>query len=142
MKKAVLLVSLFILVYFLFKGEGSGPNVSQNGIATNQFVSELFSKYDVNQNNQLEVTDETFLRVKIKGVTKVESRGLLFNDADEMGNADGLVSISELYQFLNQFDTDGDGEITTYKNIFASLFKGGSEWSKFNQDYAEKIQYK
>ncbi len=99
------------------------------------------TKYDSNSDGKLDVVKETFLRTEIENVIKVESRGLLFSDADILGNGDGSVSIIELWDFLDEFDTDNDGELTTFKNIFDSIFNGKSEWTKFEDKYGEKFKY-
>ena len=126
---------------FIFRGDFSGPNVSQNGISANQFADDILLKYDTNEDGNLSVSTESFKRTTIESIIKVESRGLLFTDADEFGNSDGLVSKAELVDYLNEFDTDGDSELTTYKNIFDSIFNGKSEWSKFDANYTEKFKY-
>lgn len=139
-KKIFILAILFIITFFIFK-ESSGPNISQNGISTNQLADDIFQKYDLNSDKKLDVATESFLRTRIKEVNKTESRGLLFTDADGLGNKDGSVSKAELLTLLQSFDTDGDGEITSYKDIFNSLFNGKSEWFEFDSKYAEKYKY-
>ena len=142
MKKTILILLIILLAaFFIFREKVSGPIVSQNGIATNQFVNEIISKYDTNADGKLSVSEESFKRMKADSITKVESRGLLFTDADKFGDADGYVSEFELKEFLEEFDTDGDGELTSYKNIFNSLFKGKSEWALFADKYGEKFKY-
>jgi hypothetical protein len=121
--------------------KGAGPNVSQNGISPVQLASDILSKYDFNGNSKLEVSTESFLRVKTEGLVKTESRGLLFTDADNSGNKDGITDSLELLHFLDLFDTDRDGEITTFKNMFHSMRKGNSEWSKFEDQYGERFSY-
>jgi Ca2+-binding EF-hand superfamily protein len=119
----------------------SGPIVSQNGISPNGFANDLMKKYDTNVDGILDVTTESFLRTKTNDIVKIESRGLLFTDADTFGDGDGSVSMAELVGYLNEFDTDKDGEITTYKNLFESLFNGESEWAKFDESYGERFKY-
>ena len=141
MRKILLICILLLAVFFFFSEKGSGPPVSQNGIAPNQFADMLMAKYDSNEDGKLDVAAESFLRTPLDNVMKVESRGLLFSDADALGNADGSVSFQELENFLNTFDTDHDGELTSFKNVIHSLFSGKSEWGKFDDTYAERIQY-
>jgi hypothetical protein len=43
--------------------------------------------------------------------------------------------------FIDVFDEDGDGEITSYKNIFHSIFNGASEMTLFERKYTEKFKY-
>lgn len=132
---------MLLAIFFLLKRGGSGPIVSQNGISTHQLADGIMSKYDRNSDEQLDVQQESFLRIEIDNVLKTESRGLLFTDADGLGNNDGTVSKLELVNYLQKFDTDGDGELTTYKNIFDSIFNGNSEWSNFDNKYGEKYKY-
>jgi len=99
------------------------------------------SKYDSNADGILDVTEESFLKTKTNKALKTESRGLLFTDADGFGNANGSVSGDELVAYLEEFDTDGDGELTTFKNIFNSIFGGKSEWAKFDDKYQERLKY-
>lgn len=115
--------------------------MSQNGIALSQLADEIMKKYDSNADGQLDVADESFLRVDLDGVAKVESRGLLFTDTDAFSNSNGVVSREELLKFLEGFDTDHDGELTTYKSILHSIFGDGSEWAKFDKNYTEKFKY-
>lgn len=128
-------------VFFILREKGSGPIVSQNGISASSFATNLITKYDTNFDGKLSVSSESFKRTELDKVIKVESRGLLFTDADQFGNADGSVSIIELQDYLHEFDTDGDGELTTFKNIFESLFSGKSEWGKFDDQYGERVKY-
>ncbi len=121
--------------------KGSGPPTSQNGISPVLFADMLFKKYDLNSDGKLDVANESFLRIQSDNVLKVESRGPLFSDADQFGNGDGFVSEEELINYLDEFDTDNDGELTSFKNIFNSLFRGKSEWSKFDDKYNEKFKY-
>lgn len=140
--KKTLLIGFFLLAFFLLVKENvSGPNVSQNGISPIGFASDIMSKYDSNSDGLLNVTEESFLRTQTNNIIKVESRGLLFTDADKFGDEDGSVSNSELINYLTEFDTDRDGELTTYKNIFHSIFKGKSEWAQFDEKYGERFQY-
>ena len=141
MKKILVAGMLLLAAFFILSDRSSGPMVSQNGIATNQFASNLLAKYDTDADGKLNVATESFKRTAIDNVIKTESRGLLFTDADEFGNADGYVSKTELIAYLDEFDTDGDGELTTYKNIIDSIFNGKSEWAKFDEKYAEKYKY-
>ena len=141
MKKVILIGFLLLAVFLLFRENGSGPIVSQNGISPIQFADDLMSKYDRNSDGKLDVTEESFLRTEIDNVMKVESRGLLFTDADRFGNTDGYVSKAELVSYLDEFDTDKDGELTTFKNIFNSIFSGKSEWAKFDDKYGERFKY-
>ena len=141
MKKILLIgLILFTISYFLIK-ENNGPIVSQNGISTYKLADDIMTKYDLNSDKILDVMEESFLRTEINNVLKTESRGLLFTDADRFGNSDGSVSKVELEDYLQEFDTDSDGEITSYKNIFDSIFNGKSEWFEFDNKYGEKFKY-
>ncbi len=140
-KKFLFILAVFLILFLLFGDKTPGPNVSQNGIAVGQLADEIFTKYDVDKNGVLEVSNESFLTTDLDGAEKTESHGLLFTDADKFGNADGHVSEAELSNFLSEFDTDKDTELTTCKNIFHSIFKGKSEWSKFAEKYQEKYGY-
>lgn len=106
-----------------------------------QFADNLMAKYDANADGKLDVTDESFLRTQINDVVKVESRGLLFTDADAFGNSDNVVSTAELVNYLAEFDTDGDGEITSFQNVFESIVGGSSEWATFDEKYEERLKY-
>lgn len=141
MKKILFVVLLLFAIFFLLREQNNGPNVSQNGISTYALTSDIFAKYDKNLDEQLSVSEESFLREKNNGVILVESRGLLLTDADKLGDQNGYVSELELETFISQFDCDGDGELTSYTNIFNSLFKDKSEWSKFEKLYGEKFKY-
>ena len=141
MKQIILIALLLLAVFLVLREKSSGPIVSQNGISPVQFADDLMSKYDSNFDGKLDVTEESFLKTKTKNSVKSESRGLLFTDADDFGNADGSVSSDELVKYLGEFDTDNDGELTTFKNIFNSLFKGKSEWAKFDDQYGERFKY-
>lgn len=141
MKKVLLIGFLLLALFFLLREKGSGPNVSQNGISTLQFADDLMSKYDSNTDGILDVTKESFLKTTTNNIVKVESRGLLFTDADKFGNADGSVSSAELIDYLKTFDTNNDGELTSFTNIFNSLFKGESEWATFDEKYGERFKY-
>lgn len=141
MKKKVLIGLIILVIIVLTMEKGSGPPTSQNGISPVQFADDLMSKYDSNNDGKLDVTEESFLRTDTNGIAKVESRGLLFTDADGFGNADGSVSEAELVDYLDEFDTDGDGELTSFKNIFHSIFSGKSEWAKFDDKYGERYKY-
>jgi Ca2+-binding EF-hand superfamily protein len=141
MKKGILIILVVVAVVLLLREKGSGPNVHQNGISTNQFADDLMLKYDINSDGFLDVNAESFLKTPSEKVAKIESRGLLFTDADAFGNSDGSVSKAELMAFLQEFDTDHDGEISSYKNIFNSLFGANNEWSKFDEKYAERYKY-
>ncbi|MFT5723322.1 MAG: hypothetical protein ACI9JN_000432 [Bacteroidia bacterium] len=100
MKKILLFGIIPFAISFLVFEVGSGPNVSQNGISTHQLASDIMSKYDLNSDGILDVTEESFLRTKLDNVQKTESRGLLFTDADTFGNNDGSVSKTELEAYL------------------------------------------
>lgn len=139
-KKILIAVALLVVCWLLIEGM-SGPPTSQNGVAPSMLSDRIMKKYDSNQNGTLEVSEESFLRNESDGVTKVESHGLLFTDADAFGNSDGVVSEEELLRFLEKFDTDGNGEITSYISIFHSLVGKGNEWKKFDESYAEKFKY-
>ncbi len=141
MKKLVIIGIIVLCIAYFLSEKGGGPNVSQNGISTYMLADQIMKKYDINSDNMLDVSTESFLRNKADGVTKTESRGLLFTDADQAGNADGVVSESELEDFLGEFDTNGDGEITTFQNIFHSLFTDKSEWAEFDERYGERFKY-
>ena len=121
--------------------KGSGPPTSQNGISPTYFADNLFVKYDINSDDKLDVANESFLRTEMDNILKIESRGLLFTNADEFGNGDGFVSMYEMVDYLDEFDTDNDGELTSFKNIFYSIFNGKSEWAKFDDKYNEKFKY-
>jgi hypothetical protein len=118
-----------------------GPTVSQNGISLNQLAEEIASKYDSNSDGIIRVNTETFLKTESKKAAKIESRGLLFTDADANGNSDGTVSKQELIALLGHFDTDHDGELTSYKSIIHALFHGKSEWAKLEDQYGERYKY-
>jgi len=62
-------------------------------------------------------------------------------DADSTGNGYGWVSNMELWDFLDQFDTNNDGEITTYTNIIGTLFGDDDEWEEFVLKYGERYKY-
>ena len=141
MKKKVLIGLIILAIIVLTMEKVSGPPTSQNGIAPIYFADKLFAKYDINSDEKLDVANESFLRTELDNVLKTESRGLLFIDADEFGNGDGFVSRVELVDYLDEFDTDNDGELTSYKNIFDSIFHGKSEWAKFDIKYTEKFKY-
>ena len=141
MKKIIIIGLLLLALILLLVEDGSGPIVSQNGISPIQFSDDLMSKYDSNSNGKLDVAEESFLRTQTDNIVKVESRGLLFTHADRFGNADGYVSSAELIDYLDEFDTDGDGELTTGKTIFDSIFKGKSEWAQFDDKYGERFKY-
>lgn len=141
MKKALLIGCVVLGVLFFFLEEGSGPIVSQNGISTYKLADDIMKKYDRNSDGKLDVNGESFLRTDIDNVRKSESRGLLFTDSDKLGNNDGSVSKMELEAYLKKFDTDGDGELTTFKNVFDSIFSGKSEWSHFDAQYGERYKY-
>ncbi|MFY0651189.1 MAG: hypothetical protein JXQ96_04110 [Cyclobacteriaceae bacterium] len=141
MKKIIVILIILVAFVYIFKDEHGGPNTSQNGISTNQLTENIMLKYDKDSSGTLDVAAESFLTSDIEGLIKVESRGLLFTDADEFGNNDGTVSKDELEKYLGQFDTDGDGEITSYKNIIHSIFSGENEWSVFASKYQEKYKY-
>lgn len=142
MKKQLIIVAIILVLAYLFLGEkGSGPDVSQNGIAPIGLAEEILTKYDRNKDKELSVSAESFLRDTSDKVVKVESRGLLFTHADSLGDANGMVSKDELGEFLQNFDTDKDGEITTYTNIINSIFGGKSEWGKFIGKYDERFKY-
>lgn len=141
MKKGIIITLIVASIVLLLREEGSGPNVSQNGISINQFSDDLIQKYDLNADGILSVNAESFLKTTSGNVLKTESRGLFFTDADAFGNSDGNVSKPELMAYLNEFDSDHDGELSSYKNIFISIFGGQSEWANFDQKYAERIKY-
>jgi hypothetical protein len=141
MKKTLIIGIILIAFFFLVREKYSGPNVSQNGIAPSQLASEIELKYDVNSDGLLDVTQESFKRTIKDNLIHVESRGLLFTDADAFGNKDGSVTNYELLNYLQEFDTDRDGELTTYKNIIKSLFGDKSEWAMFIEKYEEKFKY-
>ena len=142
MVKKIIYICLILLVIYLMLKEGvSGPIVSQNGISTYYLADQLLAKYDSDNNGELSVSDESFLRTKSDHITKVESRGLLFTEADKSGNNDGVATLNELMDFLDGYDTDGDGELTTYKNIIDSILNGKSEWSRFDKEYGERYKY-
>ena len=111
-------------------------------ISPNQLAGEILTKYDQNKDSLLQVWEETFLRVDLGGVTKSESRGLLFYHADSHGTRDGLVDQEELEEYLYTFDTDGDGELTTFKNIFDSWTRDSSEYARFDARYGERYDYR
>ncbi|MEZ5008613.1 MAG: hypothetical protein R2753_10740 [Chitinophagales bacterium] len=141
MKKVLVIVAIILASFFLLRENISGPKVSQNGISTYQLADDLMSKYDRNADQKLSVNEESFLKTKSDNLIKIESRGLLFTDADAFGNADGYVSKTELKQYLDQFDTDNNGDLTSYINIFNSIFGGKSEWTKFDKKYGERYKY-
>jgi hypothetical protein len=133
MKKIILIGFIIFFFYVLYKcdsSDSSGPGVGLNGISPNQLASDIMSKYDSNSNDTLDVASESFLRTEIGDVIKVESRGLLFSDADKFGNNDGSVTKLELLNYLQEFDSDGDGEITSE-----------NEWDEFDKKYGEKFKY-
>ena len=141
MKKIALIGIVLLAVYFFFIKAKSGPNVSQNGISTHQLADDIRVKYDRNSDGNLDVSGESFLRTETNTTVKVESRGLLFTDADNFGNKDGSVSPIELETYLQEFDLDSDGELTSYKNIIDSLFNGKSEWDEFDSKYGERFKH-
>ena len=141
MKKIFLIGFILLAAIFLLREIGSGPPTSQNGISPIQFADNLMAKYDSNSDGIVDVAEESFLKTEIDNMLKVESRGLLFTDADAFGNADGSVSSAELVNYLYQFDTDDDGELTSFKNIFNSICTGKSEWAKFDDKYGERFKH-
>lgn len=109
---------------------------SNNGISVNQLASVILRKYDQDGDSLLDVSRESFLRRQISSdedgaVMKVESRGLLFYNADRAGNQDGVVTFVELYSFLNTYDEDGNAELTT----------DTPEWARFEENYEERSKY-
>jgi len=142
LKKYLILIS-FILIAYSLKGQ------ENNGISVGTLADRILVKYDQDSDGIIDVNKDSFLRTEIDDddngknsiVIKTESRGLLFTDADSFGNKDGQVTKAEFYDFLNTFDEDRDGEITSYKNIFVSLFGGESEWKKFDSKYGERFKY-
>jgi len=141
MKRILLIGFILFVVFILLLKKENGPLVSQNGISTYQLADDIMTKYDLNSDKLLDVVKESFLRIEINNVLKTESRGLLFTDADKFGNNNGSVSKNELEDYLQEFDTDSDGELTSFKNIFDSMFNGKSEWSNFDNKYGEKYKY-
>ena len=141
-KQVLIVLTVLVIAFALFGEKMTGPPTSQNGVSVYGYVGNIFSKYDQDKDQRLSVSEESFLRITTSGITKTESYGLLFTDADNAGNKDGYVIHMELEEFLGQFDTDGDGELTTFKNIFHSIFSGASEWKKFDDKYGEKYKYR
>ena len=139
--KYVILICIVILGIVWYSGESNSINVSQNGISVYELADRVIHKYDLDSNKVIDVPKESFLRTQLDNVNKVESRGLLFSDADSFGNNDGLVEILELIDYIDEFDEDGDGEITSYKNIFHSIANGASEMTLFERKYTEKFKY-
>ena len=124
-----------------------GLNIVQvNGaIAISQLTSEIIKKYDQNKDAVLDVAADSFLRKEIERtpgsiVIKTESRGLLFTDADKAGNKDGLVTNTELYNYIKKFDENSNADIDHLQNWFAGFFFD-SEWEKFNDKYGERFKY-
>lgn len=118
-----------------------------NGISVWQLTSRIINKYDQDKDGILNVNEDTFLRIEKQthipdeSVIKTESRGLLFMDADKVGDANGQVTVNELLAYISTFDVDGDGKLTTGKSIFKSIFGGGSEWERFEANHEERIKY-
>jgi hypothetical protein len=139
--KYIILFGIVVLAIVWYTGEPNSIGVAQNGIAVYELADRVINKYDFDSNKVISVSEESFLRTQLGNVNKVESRGLLFSDADSFGNKDGLVEIEELMNFIDVFDEDGDGEITSYKNIFHSIFNGASEMTLFERKYTEKFKY-
>ena len=119
---------------------------SNNGISVYELTRRIVNKYDQDNDRILDVNKDSFLRKDIESdapgpdVMKTESRGLLFTNADKEGDANGLVSEKELYNYLSKFDEDGDGELTSGKSIF-DFFGGDSEWEKFEAQHEERTKY-
>ncbi len=97
----------------------------------------------------MRVSEDSFLRKKLDSdssdstyTLKTVSRGLLFTNADKAGNKDGRVTKMELYNILDSFDEDGDGEITTGNTILETLFGSDTEWDKLEAQYEEREGYK
>lgn len=141
MKKILIIGFILLAAFFLLRENISGPKVSQNGISTYQLADDLMSQYDTNADEKLSVNEESFLKTESDKLIKIESRGLLLTDADAFGNADGYVSKTELKLYLEEFDTDNNGELTSYKNIFNAILGGKSEWAKFDKKYGERYKY-
>ena len=141
MKKILVLVIIVVALLYILREKTSSPPTSQNGISTFSFADDIISKYDENTDGKLDVAAESFLKTELDSLIKVESRGLLFTDVDAFGNTDGSVSRTELINYLMQFDTDNDGELTSFKNIFHSMFSGKSELANFDAKYGERFKY-
>jgi len=135
-------VVLVAIVGFVFVDFGGpGPNVPLNGISTNELASRIMEKYDQDKSGDLSVRDESFLRIQNEDLKKTDSHGLLLTDADQAGNGDGKVDEMELINFLQKFDLNGDGELTTYTNIFESMRGKGDEWKEFQEKYGERFKF-
>ena len=120
----------------------------ENGVSVSGPFHDILEKYDINNNGELDVTDESFLRTELPSengtsiVIKTESRGMLFTDADAAGDQNNIASYDELLNLIETFDEDGNAELTDGSNIFEWLFMGETEWEKFDDQYGERFSYK
>ena len=141
MKAVKFIILIFLLFYFLsFVGRLFG--LKSDGVSINQLADDIFIKYDKDKDNKLNVAEESFLRTEIttddaSQMIKVESRGLLFTDADNLGNSDGLVSQSELVRYLQNFDNDSNNELSSS----GILLVNDGEWNAFNDKYGERYKF-
>lgn len=141
MKKLLIIILIFWVSYKLYSsgGEPGDFNTDSEGISPNAFADQIIKKYDINEDGLLDVSKESFLRTDLgDNIMRVESRGLLFTDADAFGKQDGVVDKVELFNYLSEFDTDGDGELTNSRSIIQYISGGKSEGTRFAEKYVEK----
>jgi len=111
---------------------------ASDGISVKNLTERIIKKYDSNKDNEIDVKTESTVKTSFSedSLTSTKySMGSLFIDAD--ANKDGKVNKKELYEFIETFDTNKDGDIDSAPLIKKLMGKKGED-DKFQAKYGEK----